>query len=370
MDALIPGSPDIRRWAEQVAELVRGIELELIHAIRDSVYADMGASWYQVDQLARIATVRARVERILGRNWEQVLDRAQTVLNEARDAGQGQALRDLKNAGLSDLLPPSQAFGVEAIALDMLTGLSGIPAVILRQIPDAYQKIMAGPVSAVTTGSFTRVQATDQALRDWARNGVPGFIDRGGRNWSMDAYTEMAVRTGCMNAMREGHAFTMRQMGQDLIQVTGHGYTCPICGKYQGKVLSLGSTPPGKHLIEHATQDGVFVEVEVFATVAQATEEGLYHPQCGHSNVGFFPGLTTPYTAPPNVATYEKSQQQRALEVEVRKVKRELAASIDPDAQKALRKQKYGLQKQIRELVDENPMLARKPRREQIRTAH
>lgn len=367
---MVPNSPEVVAWAEKVAGLVEYVETQLIEAIRDSVYADLGANYYQVDQLARIATVRARLEKILGRDWQKVISEAQRVLDQARNAGQGLANRDLAHAGLSEFLPASQAFAIEVIALDTFTALSGMPAVILRNAQDAYQALLAGPVTSVTTGAFTRVEATQQALLDWAYSGVGGFVDKAGRNWSMDAYAEMAVRTGGLNAMREGHAATLRAVGQDLVQVTGHGYTCPKCAKYQGKILSLGQTPPGTHLVQHATRDDVFVEVEVAATVEQATEDGLFHPNCAHSNVGYFPGLTTPFTGPPNIETYEKSQAQRALEVEVRKVKRQMAAAFTEDAKAELRKKQYDLQKKIRELVDDTPMLVRKPLREQIKTAH
>lgn len=359
------------KHAQKVAELVRNVELELIYALKRQILNDLGANSYQVTQLVDLSRLLARVNRILGNDWEHILDEAQKVLDDAVKAGQGQARVDLKKLGIDTAsLPSTIAMAIQMTAMDTLAALTGMRPLILREFVDAYQKLMAGPVTSVVTGAFTRIQATEQALIAWARNGIPGFVDRGGRYWSMDAYAEMAVRTGAANAMREAHASTLRANGEDLVQITGHGYTCPKCAKYQGRILSLGGTPPGDYLIPHATHVDQLVPVHVEATIQEATADGLYHPNCAHTQILYLPGITSGYDAPPNVATYEKSQDQRALEREVRRVKRELAAAFQPETLQELRAEKAQLQKQIRELVADNPMLTRKPVREQIKTAH
>lgn len=364
------GPDAVTLWAEKVAELVREVELELIRLVKKSVAADMGASAYTVGRLAEIALVYARAQQMLGRDWQQVIAEAEEILLSAQQAGQGNAVTDLLNSGIAAKFPPQMTLAVEMTAMDTLTAITGMPPLILRQVSDAYQSLMAGPVSMVSTGAVTRIQATEAALQKWARNGIPGFIDRAGREWSMDAYAEMAVRTGAMNAMREGYAGTLTLNGMDLIRVTGHGYTCPACGRWQGKVLSLtGETPTGWQHMLHAVEDR-YVSVHVAGTVQEATDDGLFHPNCAHSTGLYLPGVTTLYKGPENAPTYEASQKQRAMEVEIRKLKRELAASLTPESETQIHSQIRGVQKNIRELLDEHPMLQRKPIREQIKTAH
>lgn len=358
------------KHAQKVADLVRSVELQLIAALKTQIVQGNGANGYQVRQLIDLSRALAHAEQILGGDWERVINEAQTVLNQAVEAGQGQARVDLKKLGIGPTLPGGLALGIEMTALDTLAALTGMKPIILREFVDAYQALMTGPVTGVVSGSFTRLEATQQALLAWARQGIPGFIDRGGREWSMDAYAEMAVRTGAANAMREGHAATLKAAGEDLIQITGHGYTCPKCAKYQGKILSLGGTSPGVYLLPHATNPNELIPVHVEATIQEATADGLYHPNCAHTQILYLPGITTPYDAPANVETYDKSQDQRALEREVRRVKRELAAAFLPETVADLRREKARLQKRIRELVASNPMLTREPTREQIKTAH
>jgi hypothetical protein len=240
----------------------------------------MGAKAYTVQRLAELAVVRARVEATLGGSFDKVIAEAEEVLKAAREAGQGQAITDLKAAGLPTGLPPQMNMALSMTAMDTIAAITGMKPLILREFVDAYQALMAGPVSMVTAGAVTRVEATQAALREWAYKGVAGFVDRGGREWSPDAYAEMAVRTGGMNAMREGYAATLKAVGEDLVRVTGHGYTCEKCAKYQGRILSLtGATPNGRQQVLHATEDRT-IWIEVTASVQEATADGLFHPNC------------------------------------------------------------------------------------------
>lgn len=272
---------EARVWAETVGRLMADIETQLILIIRNHVARDMGAPTYTVKRLAEVATVRARLEQELGRSWEKVITQVQQVLNDARDAGQGMATRDLAHAGLPDRLPPQMAIGIEAIAADTMLHLTGMPAVILRDTVDAYQQIMAAPASMVTSGALTRVQATQVALTRYAKHGIDGFTDRGGRRWRIDSYAEMATRTGALHSLRYGYEQTLTRMGEDLVMVDSHGYTCSKCGPWEGKVISLtGMTPTGWNTAEHATRDGVMVSFQVAGTLTEAREAGLFHPNC------------------------------------------------------------------------------------------
>lgn len=363
---------EVRLWAETVAKLVADTENRLIWIIKDTADKGLGANLYAVKRLEDLAIVRARLEAELGRSWHGVIDAVQQVLDLAREAGQGQATRDLAGMDLPDTLPAQMALGVEQIARDTLLHLSGMPALILRDAVDAYQQIITTPVATVTMGAVTRRQATQDALTEFARRGIDSFTDKGGRRWRIDAYAEMATRTGALHSMRYGFEQTMIAADWDLVIVSsGHGYTCPNCAPWEGKILSLtGATPVGWNEMEHATRDGVMVRFEVAGTAAEAKAAGLFHPNCEHRFARWQPGITRIPPAQDDPATYEASQKQRGLEREVRAAKRELAAALSPDAEREARVKIRSLQKQIRELIADHPKLTRKSVREQIKTAH
>lgn len=81
--------------------------------------------------------------------------------------------------------------------------------------------------------------------------------------------------------------------------------------------------------------------------------------------------MSRPYQAGPaggGKATYDASQKQRALEREIRKHKRQLAASLTPKTATAHRAKIRSLQAQIRTLIDKHPKLQRLPYRERATT--
>lgn len=358
---------EARLWAEEIASLVAYVEARLCKSIARTVWADMGASSTDVARLAKVATVRAELERQLGRGWQRVIRRAQEVLNMARDAGQGQAVKDLAKAGYPTIFPTVQAAAVETIAADLIAHLSQIPPIALREAVDVYQRIISRPVASVTTGAETRLKATQGALNSFARHGISGFTDKAGRRWHMDTYAEMATRTGATHSLVYGWANTMTVNGEDLALVSDHAFECPMCAPWENQVISLTGQYKGRVSVQHATREDQTVTVNVKGTLEEAKQAGLYHPNCGHTMRLFLPGITRQARPQHDPARYEASQKQRALEREIRKQKRLEAVNMigDPTPTQTIRE----CQKQIRELTAKYD-LPRKRVREQIKKAH
>ena len=356
---------EIRLWAETVAMLMADTENRLIRVVCNSAWRDMGADPYAVKRLAELALVRARLEKQLGRSWDDVINRVQDVLNLARQAGQGAANWDLKRSTMPDTLPAQMALGIERIAADTLKHLVPMRAIILRDAIDQYQQVISGPAVHTLTGATSRREATKEAMRRFARRGIQGFTDKSGRAWRLDSYAEMAVRTGAMHAARYGYEQTLINAGEDLVTISSHGYTCSMCAKWEGKTLSLtGRTPTGTSMMEHALLDGVMVPVTVSGTVEQARAEGLFHPNCGHTAALYLPGVTRPSKPAERKSTYDASQQQRAEEVHIRALKRQLAGEFDPAKQTQIRREINQHRQNIRDLIEKHPMLKRKRERE------
>ena len=357
-------------WAVQLADLVAGVETRLIAEIAASVAKDQGASRHAVQRLADVAAMRAQLAQIMGEDWQQVLDQAQYVLDQARDAGQGMAEKDLAAYAPTGaaMVGGQTRYALGIITQDTMLALNTMGAVVLRNAVDEYQRLMAQPVANLTAGAVTRLQATQDALTAFADRGIDGFTDRSGRRWHMDTYAEMAVRTGGMNALRYGYERTLTSRGEDLVLVSGHGYTCDKCAPWEGKILSLtGAHTPGWHMVENSVGEGM-VPVYVAATMDEARAQGLHHPNCAHSESLYLPGASTipTPTGDGNPVVYNASQTQRALEREVRKEKRKLAAAITPDAQKEARAAIRAAQASIRDLVDTYPQLQRQRYREAV----
>ena len=360
--------------AQTVSDLVAQIEMRLIWEIARDVNRGLGGGTrYEVDMTARYGALYARLQRQLGKPWQNVLTTVQAALDKAAEAGQGMAERDLAGrlANHPETLgvPVSSVRALESIASDLHRVLADLPALALRSAFDSYQQIISTPAALNATGVLTRRKATQDALNGFAARGIDGFTDRAGRTWHIDTYAEMATRTGAAHALRTAYEGELIARGEDLVIVTGNTYTCRLCAPWQDKVLSLtGLYPAGTHRLPSAVGDG-YVTVHVAGTLEEARAAGLHHPNCTHSEGLYLPGATViePGTMGVRDAeTYDASQKQRALEREIRKHKRLLVAAITGEAESKARAAIRGYQAQIRELLAEHPKLQRKSYREAV----
>ena len=191
---------------------------------------------------------------------------------------------------------------------------------ILRKVEDAYRDMAVEASSVLLAGVETRMQASQRMMDKLAAKGITTFTDKAGRQWDMASYTEMAIRTATSHAALQGRIDTQESLGNDLMQVSRIGATCPICAKWQGVVLSISGKTPG------------------YLTVDQARAAGLFHPNCKHTLVMWDEELDGEGQKELNsdaevenvVKTYDLTQQQRANERAIRHWKRRAAGAVDP----------------------------------------
>jgi hypothetical protein len=212
-----------------------------------------------------------------------------------------------------------------------------------------------GGIRQVLDNDVTPSQAQAMAWRVFTSNGITGFTDRSGRNWSMSAYTEMAVRTSSARAFNDSHLQVMTAVGIDLFTVPDDGHSCPLCFPWQGKILSVKPDPRAD------------------ATIAEATAAGLFHPNCRHTLGPYFPAITK--LPPARVWTdelaqnYKNTQRQRALEREIRSAKAQLEYATDADSKALATQDIRSAQRRLRAFLAETG-LARQTRREQLNLAN
>lgn len=355
----------------RVAAYYADAELRIIEYLADRLYQDLGAPEWAVTRLAELETARRHIDVVLGRTEHGIARLVDSILNMAHDAGQGRAVTDLEAAGLPATLPPATANAVAVIAADTMAYLYRMRPVALRAVTDAYQHVVAEASAGTVLSAQTRADAAQTALTRFARHGITGFTDRAGRRWRLDSYAEMAVRTGIMAAMTVGHVNTLAAVGHHLVLVAGHGYSCPLCSPWEGKVLSTDGLPAGTYWMLSAVTDEQ-VQVRVAGTLDQAREAGLLHPNCAHALGLYLPG-TSPSIRPGRPTPeggYEATQRQRVIEREIRRWKRRLAAALTEEVAHAARVRIRRWQQERRQLLAQYSDLRAKPRREQVRTAH
>ncbi|MCD8356266.1 MAG: phage minor capsid protein [Clostridia bacterium] len=206
-------------------------------------------------------------------------------------------------------------------ARDAYTGLVNKIADIANR-PE-YLQILGRRTGAVVTGMQSRQTAVRQCIKDFSEKGLPGFVDRSGREWSPEAYINMDIRTTVNNVAHETQFARMDAYGSDLIEISEHAGARPLCAPFQGRLYSRS----GKSGV---TTDlyGNSITYTSWSSTSYGQPAGLLGINCGHFSNPFFPGLSVkspPIKNEKNAQTLKLSQKQRYLERRVRASKRECA---------------------------------------------
>jgi hypothetical protein len=244
----------------------------------------------------------------------------------------------------------------ESIARDLASDLQDVRFRLTRLPDDVYKAVApdAG-IGQVLDNNLTPEQAQAAAWQAFTRRGVTGFTDRSGRDWALSSYVEMAVRTAAARAFNASSLARMQAVGFRYFTVPRHVHPCPLCGPWQGAILTVGPNPDP--------------DVDTDGTVEEATAAGLFHPNCRDTLIAW-DHRTQPrperreWTGEDELK-YRATQRQRALEREIRKAKTAAAHGLTPEARADARRDMRRAQARIREHLAKHPYLGRQSRREQ-----
>lgn len=205
-------------------------------------------------------------------------------------------------------------------------------ALVARQ--EATQTILNEAAGNVATGAETRKTALQRAIRRVSDEGLTGFYDKAGRSWSPEAYVNMDIRTTVHNVAIQSVKNRMADYNTSVFQVSAHAGARPLCYPYQGKFYSWDNTEG-----DIETGNGSTVHYKPLNSTTYGQPAGLFGINCGHSPIPIIPGVTIPHAQDfvqpkeENDKAYAESQEQRALERQIRAAKR--AVEMGDDSKEA-----------------------------------
>ena len=237
-----------------------------------------------------------------------------------------------------------------------------LTAEIERQA-EATQAILNEGAASVASGTETRTQALQRAIRRISEEGLTGFYDKAGRSWSPEAYVNMDIRTTVHNVAIQSVKNRMQDYNTQVFQVSAHAGARPLCYPYQGKLYSWDNSAG-----EIELGNGRTMKYEPLNSTSYGEPAGLFGINCGHSPIPIIPGVSIPHaqdfvqSKEENDKQYAESQQQRALERKIRAAKRALEMGDDsPEAKARVR----AAQEQIRQFIKDTGR-TRRPDRESL----
>lgn len=311
---------------------------------------------WQIKKLAELGQVREETIRIIARLTKQ----NEELITEALKAAINAALKDVEPALREAALRGMLQDGGEVIASPSIqrvlstylaqakeatnlvntvmleSGMNAFRAVVSDTVQweqqlttaaqtEAAQEILNAETGKVLTGVSTRQEALKRAVKRMADNGLTGFVDRGGHNWTPEAYVNMDIRTTCGNVATQAVFARNEDYGNDLVWVPVKAAARKLCYPWQGKLISTSNRTG---TVEDL--DGKKIEIIPLSRTSYGEPAGLWGINCGHTPPNpFIPGLSKIRgDVPPekkNDEEYAQSQRQRYIERQIRYAKREAA---------------------------------------------
>lgn len=224
-----------------------------------------------------------------------------------------------------------------------------------------YRKIIEETTGKVLAGTKTINQAVAETVIKWGNKGVEtSFVDKGGNVWHTERYVDTVIRSTVNNTYNELRLSRMNEYGVDLVLVNSYPDAREACSKIQGKVASM-SNPSG-----HPDYPSVY-------EFGYGTPGGLRGINCRHILYPFVEGMNTnnqiQYDPEEAQARGKQVQEQRGLERDIRKAKREynIADELkDKDAIEKARNKILIRQGKLREFIGETGLPRRRDKEQLI----
>ncbi len=190
-------------------------------------------------------------------------------------------IRNIRRAGLNLRRLEREVFSqvhreaVAAIVEEMLRTTDYAIAQIGRRVDDLFRRVGMEEVAKGVVEGKARVEVSRQIRERLLREGRPVFLDRKGRAWDLDHYSEMVARTTTREAMTQGTLSRLREHGIQLAQVSAHRAT-DFCVYYENAIVSIGPEPH-----------------PVYPPLSAINGGPPFHPRCVHVLTPFVEQLAT-----------------------------------------------------------------------------
>jgi minor capsid protein 2 len=333
----MPVSPSLaENLASDLLEAYTGAEVRVIELVAKFVAKGLDSPDWADEKLADISRLRRLLQVISGDLSATALGLTTDAINAAWQAGDDATLADLnpfealKNAA-SKTTPNTAA--INHLVRDAYNAQRPLFLRVVRAPIDAYREVIRKTTANVVLGVDSRRSAAYKAMREFAKQGITGFVDKAGRQWQLSSYSEMALRTVTARAVVDASSERLKSAGLNLVIVSNAPQECKLCRPFEGKIFTLDS--PGERLVKTKNViTGEIMSIRTMGSLEDARAKGLYHPNCRHSHSAYLPGVTKPIIDTEDVQGDKDRQTLRALERRKREALRIKAAAISPEDKK------------------------------------
>ena len=231
----------------------------------------------------------------------------------------------------------------------------------------AYKGIVEQSVARVVTGLSTADKAISDTVMKWQEKGFQGFKDSAGRNWKVDNYARMVIKTTTYRTYREMRTRPAEELGIDTFYFSKKASARKSCAPLQHEIVTTG-----RARVEHGEH------ILALSDYGYGRPEGCLGINCGHMLTPFIPranyrpdlGEDVDSVSPEQAIENANAEaKQRALERSIRANKEKLHVAEKLGDKELIDKYKSKISTQntaLKDYIDKHPFLKRNEAREKL----
>lgn len=226
---------DLPEHVQQLITIYRKAQENLVKIIAQKE-ARGNVTWYQKSLLKQI-TAELKKLNSKAKQW------VDTAIPKSYRQGFEETNRDLRRMGIdikgAETFSKLHTRAVSLLAANAYADLSDANTFVGRRIKDAIRMSGIDAVSQKVAQGSTVKQCKKNLIAELIREGINGIRDKNGRMISLDAYAQTVARSTTAEATNKATLNQLTELGYDLVKMTEHATSCPICLPLQGRVYSI-----------------------------------------------------------------------------------------------------------------------------------
>lgn len=321
---------------------------------------------------SKVGKVPKEVESVVQASIDKVLSEYGLEMNGKIEGSVAAALKNYDLQAVKDKYNQVNTVMQYKAKQAYVNGINSVADKLLKKKQKAlensqeYLDILNKNAMATVLGEKSRTEAIRETIAEMSKKGIPAFVDKTGREWSPEAYVDMDIRNTAKNAALAAEFASLDELGQDIILVSSHSGSRPLCAPYQGKFYSIS----GKSGTITDAKGKSYTYTPLSET-SFGKAAGLFGINCGHRmrgvSDGTFINREKEFDGEETSEEYKKVQRQRELERAVRKKKTEAnmyEAAGDKDAARDLRRLAKDEDRKLRDYCQKEGLSYRRDRTE------
>ena len=269
--------PENRDSTMFLRKLFLRTEQELIHEITRK----RKAGFVDYAEAASLERVQRILQSMVDDSWKYVPEMIENIFYHSE--------KDFSGYRNARVLTTTQTAIVQQLSNNLLGEIKEASETAYKSVQTFYAvgRLESDPFRQAALKQVLNQQASGSGwatssakmAQEIQNKGIPAFVDKSGRRWSLQSYANMAVRT----TARQAEVSAMLTMDEhDLWQIVRIGSTCPVCAALEGRVYSKSGTNP-----DYPPLSLAFGKVDPEGTDDLTNTYLNIHPNCLHSLVKY-----------------------------------------------------------------------------------